>query len=266
MESKVEVRPIEKQKWHGKKKQENFTRPKKYEVLVDARTRQYATGLTPEEAEKYGQLLGVDLSAIDIPNTPHPFWSTRMAVLNMQNNTMFFNQELPLDFVKVKNMKASKFIANSQKEWEEGIWPDATHVIYDEKQAIEATASKISLRNSATSKAAELSAGRKIEVIMLLLGKNMNSASPNALVVAMDSIVNDFTKEFLDLMNTKAEVLSTQALVKVCIQNHLLHERGHNIYYADSVIGTDVGEVGFYLDKPENQSLKMRLMNQVKEI
>ena len=48
----VEVRPIEVKKWHGKKGQESFTRPKKIQALIDPVTMQYATGLTEEDIAK----------------------------------------------------------------------------------------------------------------------------------------------------------------------------------------------------------------------
>jgi len=85
---KIEVRPIEKQRWHNKKGAESFTRPKTLNVLIDSEKRQYATGLDYvnkvyqdrddkriklTEAEYYGKLLGVDLSANYIEGRLHPF-------------------------------------------------------------------------------------------------------------------------------------------------------------------------------------------------
>lgn len=263
MKLKVEVRPIERQKWHGKKDEENFTRPTKLEVLVDPITGKYATGLSKEDEKKYGEDLGVDLSNIFNPEKPHPFWSTSMGTLKMQNNTMFFNPELSLDYIKIKNMKASKYVANSMAEYEEGLWPDATHVIYDETEMVEIRASKIAQRTKAVGEAAKLSQQRQVEVIMIILGKNLMGASQNSLVVAMDKVANEHTDEFLKLMESDKESIQARALVEVCLANNILQRKGHKIFYADSNLGTDTIEVADYLNQPENQPLKVRLLGQV---
>jgi CelD/BcsL family acetyltransferase involved in cellulose biosynthesis len=41
---------------------------------------------------------------------------------------MFFDVSLPLNFIKVK-IRASKYIANSMSDYNEGLYPEATHVL-----------------------------------------------------------------------------------------------------------------------------------------
>ena len=50
---------------------------------------------------------------------------------------MIFDTSNPLDFIKMRVCKASRFVANSWKEFEEGLFPEATHVIFDESEEIE---------------------------------------------------------------------------------------------------------------------------------
>src|SRR5690349_20055934 len=100
---KVEVRPIESKKWHGKKGKESFKQPMTIEVLYDPATGRLATGLTDEEAEKYSKLLGVDLSDNFNMLEPHPYWSTKAASIKLENHTVIYDTEKPLDYVKVKN-------------------------------------------------------------------------------------------------------------------------------------------------------------------
>jgi len=49
----VEVRPIEKKKWHGKTGKDSFARPVVVEALINVRTNTYDTGLTEEDKKDY---------------------------------------------------------------------------------------------------------------------------------------------------------------------------------------------------------------------
>lgn len=261
---KVEVRPIERKKWHGKKGQESFTRPIKLNVLVDTNTMRYATGLTEEEEEKYGKLLNADLSSHYNPEVPHPFWDSNMGIIKLKNSTMVFETDMPLDYVKVKNLKASKYVANSMKEYEEGMFPEATHVIFDEREEIEVQAAKIAMKDRAKSLVSELSKERKIQLIMLIEGKNLKNQSDSYVIVEMDKVLASSPKEVLRYLDMDKESMTTQALVEECLQKNVLQKKGHKIFYSDSNLGTDVVDVADYLNDIENQDLKLRLMEQVK--
>lgn len=56
---------------------------------------------------------------------------------------MILDDTIALEFVKIKVLKASKFVANSLKDWENGLYPEATHVIYDESEEVGIKATKI---------------------------------------------------------------------------------------------------------------------------
>ena len=107
---KVEVRPLDIPKWHGKRGKEAFSQPHTIEALYDSSTGGYATGLTEEEAETYGKKLGVDLSSIYNQDKPHEFWNSKMGQIRLENRTMILDDEKDLDFVKIRVMKASKYV------------------------------------------------------------------------------------------------------------------------------------------------------------
>lgn len=132
----VTVQPIPEKRWHGKIGRESFAQPKTYEVLYDKNTGKYATGLTEEEAAKYSKLLGVDLSDKFDHENGHVYWSTKPAWIPLPNHPIVFNTAKPIEFVKVKNLKASDKVANSLKEYEEGKYPNATHYIVDEVEEV----------------------------------------------------------------------------------------------------------------------------------
>ena len=260
---KVEVRPIERKTWHGKVGKESFKRPVKLKALVDPNKMEYATGLSTEEIEKYSKVLGQNLSPIFNPESPHEFWDSAMATINLENNTMFFNPQIPIDYVKIQIMKASKYVANSMREYEQGLFPEATHVISDEKEEVEVKATKIQMRKNAVIKSAELGKERKINLIMILSGKNLKGKSDNFVEVELDKLVQNKPREILRHIDMDADDTATHALILESLQKSVLNKKGHKIYYHDSFIGNDVLDVIDYLKQAENQQLKLRLMEAV---
>ena len=277
---KVEVRPIKKPRWHGHTGKDSFTRPKTLNVLIDAQTRQYATGLDyvkrtftdPDgtnkkltEAEYYGKLLKSDLSANFIPEKYHPFWDSKQAKVKLENKTMFFDDNIPIQHIHIQMMKASKFVANSMKELEEGKFPFATHVITDEAEEIEAKATKIEAKNEAIFKLRDLSRERKIQIILILNGKNLRGKSDKFIITEMDKLVEKQPKELLEYINMDSTRMSINALVLEALQRNILTQEGHKIQHFGSTIGGDITERVDYLSLDENQDLKLRIMKQLTE-
>lgn len=263
--TRVEVKPIDTSKWHGKKGKESFARPKKYNILVDPDTMRYATGLTEEEEKKYGAEINQDLSAHYDPNTPHPYWDGPLGTIKLENNTMFFDPNKVHDAIKIKNMKASKFVANSQKELEEGLWPEATHIIHDEAEFVEERASKAAIRHTAIVKSGKLSETRKLQIIMILTGKNLKGQSSDFVTVELSDLIDDEPQEVLRYIEQDSKEVASHALVLEAIQKNILRKVGHKVMYHDSILGQDELDVAQYLLADENQELKLRLMKAISE-
>lgn len=264
MSTLVEVRPLESKKWHGKTGSESFTRPKKLQALVDTETMKYATGLTSTDIknlEKKG--LKYDLSDNFDSEEPHPFWDSSMSMFKLENNTMFFDIDLPLNFIKIKIMKASKYVANSMAEYNEGLFPEATHVIFDESEEAEITATRVATKNNAIIAAAKLSADKKIELILIMGGKNLKGQSSSFIEVELDKVITKDAEGFLRHLTMDKKSLTNHALVLECIQKSILRKDGHKIMYMDSNLGSDEVDVANYLSQDENQDLKLVLLSQV---
>lgn len=262
----VEVRPIETQKWHGKEKEESFKRPNKLPALVDGETMRYSTGLSEEDIKMLkSKGITYDLTDIYDPNKPHDFWDSPLPVVKLENQTMFFNTDIAIDFIKVKIMKASKYVANSKREYEEGLFPEATHVIHDESEEEDIKASKVALSNKAVIESCKLSSEKKAEIILIIDGKIMKGKSDSSITIAMDKLIKDKPAEVLRYIGMDKKRVALEALVIECIEKNILQEAGHKIMYHDSVIGMDVGDVVAYLEMDENQDLKLRLMKAASE-
>jgi len=277
---KIEVKPIQKPRWHNKTGAESFTRPKTLNVLIDSEKRQYSTGLDyinkifqdPDdkrikltEAEYYGKMLGVDLSPTYIEGRLHPFWDSKTPRIKLENKTMFFDTENPMDYIKVKILKASKFVANSLREYEEGFYPEATHIITDETEEIEAKASRVALKKQAVIESAKLSKDRKIQILLVVNGINSKGQSDNYIEVELDKAIEKNPSEVLRYIKQNPAETSTHAMILEALQKAVLRKQGHKILYHDAMLGNDLDEVIAYFLSEENQELKIRILSAINE-
>ena len=259
----VEVRPLQVKKWHGKEGKESFTQPKTIEVLYDSNTGKLATGLIEEEAEKYSKILGVDLSDRFNPNEAHPYWSSKAAEIKLENHTVLFDTNKPADFVKVKNLKASKFVANSMKDYEAGLYPNATHVIYDEEQEVTSKASKIQLKNKAVVIAAKMSADEKINIVQILSQKSLRGRSQDFIDVEIDSIISEKTEDFMKYAKMEKQEVYVRAAILECIHRNILTKEGSAIYYMGEVVGLDFESAVEWFTNPQNSKMKVAILEKL---
>ena len=59
--------------------------------------------------------------------------------------------------------------------------------------------------------------------------------------------------------------LATHALVLEALQRHIFEKVGHKIMYHDSNLGEDIYDVVKYINSPENQEFKVRILAQINE-
>lgn len=262
---KIEIRPIETKKWHGKEKEENFSNAKTLTALADAATMTYATGLTDEDRERLAkELPDQDLSENFNPEVPHPFWDSKLATLKLENSTMFLETDRTFDFLKWKIAKASRFIANSVRDFDQGLYPEATHVIFNEAEESDVKAKRIEIKNETIKLVDDLSTDRKVQILLILTGKNMRGQSNSFITVKMDELVTKNAKDVLRYIKLEdTSQIANHALVLEALQKSVLKKAGHKITYHESVLGTDELDVATYLGEDENQDLRIRLMKAI---
>jgi hypothetical protein len=186
-----------------------------------------------------------------------------MAIIKLENNTMFFDSDNALDYIKVRVMKASKYVANSMAEYDLGMWPEATHVIFDEAEQAQVLASKVETKNTAIIEASKLSLDRKVQLILVLGGKNMKNQSADFVAVELDKIITKDAGEFLRFLKMDKKQTAAHALVLEALQKSVLRREGQRIFHMDSPLGIDEIEVAEYLSKEENQDIKMLILSKI---
>ena len=259
----VEVKPLPLKKWHGKKGKEAFGQPKVIEALYSNSIGGYQTGLTTEEAEVYGKKLGFNLDNLFNPDKEHTFWSQKIAQVKLENATIFFDTKKPLDFVKVKLIKASKFVANSMKEWEEGNWPDATHVIYDENEEADVRASSIQKRNRAIQLAGKMSAAEKATMVLIINKKYVKNKSTNFIDVEIDDAIENHVEDFIRYAEMDLTDIQVRGSILEGLHRQILTKEGESVYYMGERIGFDIEDAMAWFQNPDNQKLKVAILERL---
>lgn len=260
----VEVKPIETGKWHGKTGKDAFARPVTIEALVSSKTGQYATGLNLEDRKRLEKETGFDLSSEYIQGKAHIFWGSPTAHVKLENKTNIFNTKKAIDEIKVKILKASDLVANSMKEYEEGLFPFARFVIFDEFAETEAKATKIDLQNKLTFEIANLAKNRKIELLQILSGINVKNQSDNYITVKLDELLKREKAETVLFLITKDKLkTSIHAMILEAIQKGFLRKDGAAILYMADQVGFDMEDAIKYFSDSKNQSLKAQILEKI---
>lgn len=260
----VEVKPIEKERWHGKSGADSFSSPKTIEALVSLKTMKYSTGLSEEDIVRLQKITGYDLSDTYKPETPHPFWSSVAGSVKLYHRTNVFDTSIPLNEIKVKLMKASDLVANSMKEYEEGKFPRALFVIYDEQEETEIKASKAAMKRKVIVEADKLTKDKKVEIIQILLGVSTKKQSNDFVDLKFDECIDTFGAEKVLTIMKRDKVRNTiHSLVLEAIQKNILRREGSAVYYMDDQIGFDMESAIDYLSDNKNQLLKAAILEKL---
>lgn len=264
--SLVEVRPIERERWHGLKGKDAIAGPVVIEALLSSTTGKLATGLTPEDRERLEKETGQDLSNDYNPNKIHPFWSTPAGFVKLNHGTNIFDTSKPIDEIRVKILKASDLVANSMKEFEDGAFPLAQFVIYDEREEVEVKAARIAIKRKVVIESDKLTPDRKAEIVQVLLGIPARNQSSNWLDLKLEEAIEHKDigpQRVLDIIQRDKKRVSVHALVLEAIHKNVLRRDGTSVYYMDDQIGYDVEAAIDYLSETRNQALKAQILEKL---
>jgi hypothetical protein len=259
----VEVKPITRKSWHGKEGKESFSQPKVLEVLYNTQTGRYATGLTEEEVVKYGKLMGVDLSDKFDPTTPHPYWSSQAARIKLPNHTVIFDDEKPADFVKIKNLKVSQYVANSMQDYEKGLYPEATHVIFDESEVVRLNATKIQRKRECTKLILEMSLDEKTAIVQILSEKAVRGRSQDFIDVEIDRIIDEKPGDFIRIAKMDKQEMNIRATILDAIQRNVLTKEAGAIFYMGERISNDYESAVDWFKDPQNSKMKVSILEKL---
>jgi len=162
-------------------------------------------------------------------------------------------------------MRASNRVANSMKEYTEGLFDEATHVIYDEKEELEVLASRIELKESAIVKVRDISEEKKINIVKILSGKNLTGSKPSTVKVHLSKLIDTDAKAVHRQLERDEDSIVVEALVLNCVASNILLKKGHKYYYYNDFIADSVEGLVDYFKNEENQQLRFTLVAKLEE-
>ena len=263
----VEIRPLDIERWHGKKLKDGLRTNIKTKIsaLVNTATMQYNVKLTDKEKDFFKKELGMEFNT-NFTGEPHPVWDGALGRVELKSSSIFLNpDDIAIDKLKFKICQGSKYVANSFQDLQQGLYPEATHVIVNEKEEVEAKAVKLEIRNKAIAELSKLSAERKLQLILILTGKDFKDKSPSFVDVELDNLISKQPDVVLHYMKQDKEDLSNNALVVAAMAKGVLRNIAGQICYFDEPMATSVEDMATLLKDPAKQELKLRIISQTNE-
>jgi len=246
---------------------EHFSQGHVLSPLVDPQTRRYATGLTDADREMLkGKGFPHDLDDTYTRGVPHPFWESGLVKTELRPGPTFLHPgKNDLDFIKWKFLKASSFVYASEEEMATGCKPQATHYIYDEREAMEIRATALQRRNALLSKLGKLSLQRKRDIVSLVLDEAVDTKGEDYLTVKLDEILQSEGQRKLleDLMGRAGAEVALLSEVRTALRRNVLRRTKTGIFYFESNLGFGEAEVADFLAKPENQEVYLSIKGKI---
>lgn len=260
----IEVKPLERESWHGKKGKESFKRPVIIEPLINAKTKQYSTGLSPEDISKYSEILGEDLNPAYIEGKTHPFWNSRATRVRLENKTNIFDISKPLEFIKYSILLASDLVANSKKEYDEGLYPHALFVIVDKEQEVKLVAERGAIKRAVYEKTNKMTPSRKADIIQILAGESVRKQSNDYINGKLDSLIENIDPEtVLNVINRDEKRTVLHAMILEAQYKNIIRKEGSKYMFMDIDLGFDIENVIDMLQDKSNQILKAQILEKL---
>lgn len=262
---KYEIRPIEKDRWHGiKGGEQDFSRGISFNAFIDERTGRYAVDIEEDRLQKLQEITGYDLDTRQKPDGgPHPFYDEAVSRIRLPHHSVFYDTVNPKDEILIGIIKGAAKVANSKEEYDSGLWPMASHYIFSQDEATAAQESKIALQDEARSLKMAMDKDQKIAITRIITGRDVTGKTDSFVNVAAEEALTEDTEKFLYYAQMDDELVKTHYLVYRCIDKGILMKDGPAIYYGTDKLGWNFMESVQYLNDPKNQPLKIRLMEMV---
>lgn len=254
----VEVKPRRTVKWHGKEKDEDFTRPISIHAAIDPTTMKYQVELSADEL-KFLAKTNYDLSLDAKPDQPHPTWDSAVGQVKLEYNTMLFDTSSPTELIKLGVVRGAKRHVAPSLEAAENEYPETTHYIYDADVVLSDRVTKIAIKQEANKLLYEMNADEVAKIVFLATNFSTKGKSPNLIRAKADELVEKDPAEFLRWAKMEKEDVSLLSLVEESIEAGTLTKDGPRIMFAGETIGFSTLEVTEYLKKKENQPLLIKL-------
>ena len=253
--TQIIVKPIVKEKWHGlhklgRSKFQDTTET--IQPLYDTKIGGLATGLSEEDEKRLSVAVGTSLDN----HSGNEYWQEFK--VKLEDKSMFFDTSIPIQELQLKVLKASKFVANSQKELDAGKWPEAKYVIYDQKDELEKEAATVGNKARAVQVFAKLSPSKKVDLLKVY-GKYTENSNEDFVYTKLYEIVEADPINFVQTANMSASEIKVRALIFDLEKKGIFRRKGTAYLYNDQQVGFDYEDTVDHLLDPKSQELLVKL-------
>ena len=243
----VILRPLGKSAWSGLVRYRNC-----HESLRPYYTRsgRYYTGLTAENAERLGKILGLELS----PNSD--YW-VEWPGIRVGAKDIYLNTDDPMDELRYLFLKNHKNVAGSIFERK----PNARYVLINKEEEAKQSNVFSKLKRRASREFDKLSQ-EDIRRCLRLFGHNASNMGNEQAENQLFDIVDANPQKFVDLwVDNKNR--DTEFIVETAISKNIIRKTKNVYRYGTDIIGHSMDDTVAYLLDPKNQDLKMAIMSEI---
>ena len=252
----IQISPLPVTKWHKKIGKDSFSRGQKVGPLVDMAQGGYVTGLTKEEREYLEAKTGFKLNSNFNPAKEHPYWDITGKVM-LPNNTVILNLVNPIHYIRYKFLMFSPVVANSKAEWDEGLWPEATHYLNNEDDEAKHANTKTVKIQQVTAAIFNMQPEQKKKVLTVLTGKSVYNKSDEFINDSLQKAATANPEKAISVINMDKSILALRTLIATALNYGVIRKKKLGLFYKEANLGIEVDDVISLLNAPEGQDIYM---------
>lgn len=244
----VRLRPLNKNSWAGVTRYKNcFEDLRPYWLKSGL----IYTGLSRDEVEELGKELSIDLSHSSA------FWKTFKIRVGIED--IYLTPEIdPMDRLKLLFLQGHRRVANSLSD----VKMTSKFVLIDSEAEARKANVKLKTKRKAYKEFEKLSSVQ-ISKALRLYGINPNLISAEIAENKLAEIVEQDPLRFLEVwVDNKHR--DTQYLLEEAVSKNVVRKNKTVYKYGTEIIGNNVHDAILWLENPNNQDIKMAIMNEVK--
>lgn len=219
----------------------------------------YKTGLTREEEKEYEKILNLAPGTL---GRKSEFWGNLEIRVNNDKSTRFALSG-PMDELREKVIMAHSKIANSELHL--ASTPNALFYIDDPEEKAKLESAKIDYELKALDEYTTLAIEDKRAMLRLYGHSGVDDMSETMIKTELYKEVKKDPMYFVKKL-AKPQEMKNEALLKELIEKRIVTKKGAHYMYNEDTIGGSTDAALGYLADPKNQSIKLILMDKVKQL
>lgn len=250
----VKIKQTEKKNsWEGGFKSPRFKGAKDILTAFYDKFGSRITGLSKEDEVRLGDIFKVDLNSVA------PFWDDYKVIIGSKGLTL--NTDKPEDELKYLLLKAHYRVRESVNDMSK---PNADYVIVNEEIEADSQLNKADVRIKAYTTFANLTSDQKADILRLYPSyTRTDNVSPKVIEA---KLLSEMEKDFAKFNRlTEDANRDMKVFLKDLVSANILTKNRNAYKYGNDVLGHNDETTIEFLNDPENQSLKVSLMKELKE-